>query len=221
MTPERSVTVSPVAASSSGVATRTAAARNPPTSTGSIRHAARRDHAALRRHAVRAALGEQHDDDPTASTTYTATAGTPASRCIAPAPASSAPNRMPGDHHAERMQPAEQRDRDRGEAVARREVLEQRVGDAADLDAAGEPGDRARQASSATAAIRRLSIRPLISAARGPSADGAEPEAPQRAAEEIPERHRAERARAAGRRAAASRAAAAAAPTSAIGSLWG
>ena len=72
------------------------------------------------------------------------TAGIPASRCIAPAPASSAPKKSADGTTASGMQAREERDGDRGVAVPRREPLVEPPGDAGHLEGARRAGQRAR-----------------------------------------------------------------------------
>ena len=78
----------------------------------------------------------------TASTTYTATAGIPASRCMAPAPASRAPKRTPAMITPSGMQATEQGHRDSGKAIPGRQVLKQGIGHPTHFDSAGQPRDR-------------------------------------------------------------------------------
>ena len=188
ITPERWAIVSPVAASSSGVATRTAAAGKPPAS----RTASAPSSSALRGPDPSAAtwppradarFREQHgQDDDRLDHVYRdgRHAGLALHRSRAGLERA---EEQSGEHDTERMQPAEQGDGDGGEAVPGREILKQRVGDAADLDAAGEPGDRAREREGE----RRQS--PAVDPPadlRRPRAEShrAEPEAPQGAAKE-------------------------------------
>src|SRR5258705_255389 len=63
----------------------------------------------------------------------------PGARRLAPPPRLERAEQDAGGDDAQRMKPCEQRHGNGGEAVARREVLEQRVGDAAHLDPAREP----------------------------------------------------------------------------------
>ena len=176
MTPERSVMVSPVAASIRGVATRTAAARNAANQNQDV-HSARgltwsdplSHHARNPVHPPRGAVASRATMITTASTTYTATAGTPASRCIAPAPASSAPNSMPATTTPDRMQTAQQCHGDSGEAVPGRQVLKQGIRYAAHLHAAGQSCDRTREQQRHRRHAAGCRSRPLTSAARGPS----------------------------------------------------
>ncbi len=97
-TPDRSAIVSPVAASASGVAMPTAAtSTSAATAIGSIMPRRPITGAAACRSAPRRAAASPSSSTRmiTPSTTYTATAGIPASRCIAPAPASSAAKTIP------------------------------------------------------------------------------------------------------------------------------
>ncbi len=173
-TPERWVSVSPVAASRSGVATRTAAARNPPTSTTASISAALRAAAPafdpIAASAIvpprRSRLRQQHDEDHHRLDHVDRHRRDPGLALHRARARLQRAEEEPGEHDTERVKPAEQRHRDGGEPVAGREVLEQRVGDAGHLDAAGQPGDRAGQRER-RGGHPRLSILPLISAARG------------------------------------------------------
>jgi hypothetical protein len=80
----------------------------------------------------------------TASIKYTRTAGTPASRCRPPAPASSEAKTNPRDD-AQWIQPSQQSHGDTGEAVTRRETLEQGVGHSRNLNASRKTGDPTRE----------------------------------------------------------------------------
>ena len=80
-----------------------------------------------------------------ASMTDTTTDGTPASRCIAVAPASSAPNRMPLPMIDEGIESRQERNRDGRVSVPRRDVLVQRVCHARHLDCSSQTSNRSAQ----------------------------------------------------------------------------
>ena len=61
---------------------------------------------------------------------------------------------MPGQHDAERMQPAEKRDDDRREAVARGEAEIELPELARRLEDAGEPRHRRREIAASTRRVR-------------------------------------------------------------------
>ena len=167
MTPERSVTVSPVAASRSGVPTRTAAARKPPTmgSTSVTRRSPAPGRPRAR--APRIRVGEQDDDDDHRFHDIYRDGRHSRIPLHGARPGFERAEENSRRDDAERIEPGQQRHGNGGESIAGREVLKERVGHAADLDTAREAGDRP-ESSSATAPILRASTPPLISAARGP-----------------------------------------------------
>ena len=102
-----------------------------------------------------------------ASITVTRVDGTPASRCMAPAPASRPPNSSAVADDAPRVEPGQQRDRDRRVSVARRDVLVEGEGDARELRR-HPPGRRARRSPGRRASSCAMtSIPPALVAALG------------------------------------------------------
>ena len=77
--------------------------------------------------------------------TCTSTGETPWARCIACEPLSSAPKSSAVTIIAERIEPRDQRHRDRLETPSGRELLVQPMGDRRNLHRAAKPGQRARQ----------------------------------------------------------------------------
>ena len=78
---------------------------------------------------------------------------------VAPAE-DSAPNRIARQRDAERGIATEQRDRDAGEAIARREPGDESVDEAERMDGPGEPADRARDDHHPDTAPSRRRSRP-------------------------------------------------------------
>ena len=81
-----------------------------------------------------------------------------------------------GDQHAERIEPAEERDDDRGETVARRDARLELADRAGDLDDAGEARERARDGEQRRT-ISWSALKPAKRAACGASPDDADLEA--------------------------------------------
>ena len=104
----------------------------------------------------------------TACTIETATAGMPGLPLHRAGTGFQRPEQESGEHDPERVATRQEGDGDRGEPVARREVLEQGVGNADDLEPAAQAGERPGE-QQGHREERALAIRPLIQAARGPA----------------------------------------------------
>ena len=194
ITPARSVTVSPSAASRSGVATRTAAARNPAIAAASsasvIGPEPPRPAAGARSGgAPRRRIGQEHRDDHRRLHHIDEDRRNPRLALHGPRAGLQRAEQDAGGEYPQRLEPSEQRDRDPGEPVAGREILKERVRHAPDLHAAGEPGERARS-EQRDAVTRRTGTRPLTSAARGPAPRRDQREPPPRPAHQVRERER-------------------------------
>ena len=136
MMPARSTTTSPIAASASGVAVRTVASRN------AWRGDAHSPTRSADAHAARARTATQGENDHRLDDRHDHRRHAGVALHGRGAGFERAEQDSRADHRRG-IEPREQRDGDRGVAVARRDVLVQRVRHAGHLDRAGEPGERA------------------------------------------------------------------------------